>query len=349
MKKIFLVAGGTAGHINAAIAVGEYFEGQHFETKYFSGKRFLDYKLFEGKNATHLDTYPIRSKNPLIVLKNIIKNLKTLITLFLDFRKNKPNLIIGAGGYVCGPTLLAAKLNGVPVFIIEQNAVMGLTNRMLSIFANKIFVHFNNTAKLPERYHEKTIVSGNPVRSSITIEDNSDQTKTKNILVFGGSLGATQINQAIKELVATGTGERLHVIHQVGKNNLFKIIPASSIKYEQLEYIDDIGTLYAWADVIICRAGASTISELRIVRKPSILIPFPKATDNHQFFNALELQNENLFPMHIIDYRKNSSEIVKEVKKFLVDMKTINLDKFDNVDYKDPSEVIFKETEYVWN
>lgn len=349
MKKIFIAAGGTAGHINAALAVGDYFENQDVTVRYYSGKRYLDYKLFNESKTTFLDSYPLRSKNPFKIFLNLIKNFRVLIKLYLDYKKNKPDMMIGAGGYVCGPTLLAAKLVGTPVFIIEQNAVMGLTNRILSVIADKIFVHFKKTLKLPEKYQHKIIVSGNPVRSSIKTENINTDIKIQNILVFGGSLGANQINNIIFELAVDSEMMGTHIIHQVGKNNLKEIISHDKIKYEQFEYIDDMASLYDWCDIIICRAGASTISELRIVGKPAVLVPFPKATDNHQYFNALELQNENLFPMLVIDYRKNTLEMVREIKDFLHSIKDLKLNEFNDLINKNPSEIIYKETEYVWN
>lgn len=349
MKKVFIAAGGTAGHINAALAVGEFFEAQGVAVRYFSGKRYLDYKLFNESKTTFLDSFPLRSKNPLKIFLSALKNLRVLTKLYFDYKKNKPDIMIGAGGYVCGPTLLAAKLVGTPVFIIEQNAVMGLTNRILSVIADKIFVHFKKTLKLPEKYQHKIIVSGNPVRSSIKTETGNCDIKIQNILVFGGSLGAKQINNIIFELVQDSQMQGVHIIHQVGKNNLKEIKSHDQIKYEQFEYIDDIGSLYDWCDIIICRAGASTISELRIVGKPAILVPFPKATDNHQYFNALELQNENLFPMLVVDYRKDTKDMVQEIKAFLHSIKDKKLDEFNDFKNLNPSEIIYKESEYVWN
>lgn len=349
MKKIFIAAGGTAGHINAALAVGDYYEDKGHFVRYFSGQRYLDYKLFNNDKTNFIHSYPLRSKNPFKVFSSAFKNLNTLLKLFFEFKREKPDLVVGAGGYVCGPTLLAAKLNGVKIFIIEQNAVMGLTNRILSVLADKIFVHFKNTLKLPKSFEDKVVVSGNPVRSSIKVEQLQEQTKVQNILVFGGSLGASQINNIVFNLIQDKTIEGMHIIHQVGKNNLKSVEAHSKIAYEQYEYIDDMASLYDWCDLIICRAGASTISELRIVGRPSVLVPFPNATDNHQYFNALELQNENLFPMLVIDYRKNTQEMIVDVKAFLKNLKEIDLSSYKNIQHIDPSEIIYKESQDVWN
>lgn len=334
MKKIIIASGGTAGHINAALAVGDAFQNNGDEVIYVTGKRKLDYKLLPTNKTIHLDTVPIRYKNPLKIIKNIIINFRVFIGLLNHFKKLKPDYAVGAGGYVCGPTLLACKFLGIKVFIIEQNAVMGLTNRILSIFSNKIFTHFDNTLKVPLFKKNKIIVSGNPVRSSIVNKPRVGFGSELNLFVFGGSLGATQINEIIKELLKSDIEKKLKIVHQVGHGNLFKYPENENIHYAQYEYIDDIGEYYDWCDIIISRAGASTISELRIIKKPSILIPYPSATDNHQYFNALELQNENLFPVLVIDHRKSNVDILIAILDFIGNLKN------DNKKYSVPNIII---------
>src|SRR5690606_37128973 len=131
MKHAVLVAGGTGGHINAALAVGESLEQEGFSVLYVTGKRPLDFRLFKGKPVLHLDSKPLCTKNPFEFLKNVFLNVVGFLNIFFLFLRRRPNFVVGAGGYVCGPTLLAGFLQFIPVYIIEQNAVMGLTNRIL--------------------------------------------------------------------------------------------------------------------------------------------------------------------------------------------------------------------------
>ena len=167
MNKAVLVAGGTGGHINAALAIGEALLVEGWDIQYLTGKRSLDYKLFQNRNVRHLNSRPLRTKNPILLLNNIILNLGSFLSILKDFIIDRPKFILGAGGYVCGPSLLAGYILGIPVFVIEQNAVMGLTNRLLGWVARRIFVHFSKTHGLSKGLLKKVRVVGNPTRKTI--------------------------------------------------------------------------------------------------------------------------------------------------------------------------------------
>lgn len=316
MKYAVLVAGGTGGHINAALAVGEALSDQGYEVQYLTGKRALDYKLFQGRNVRNLDSKPLRTKNPVELLKNVIMNLLSFLSIFLAFLKKRPGFIVGAGGYVCGPTLLAGYLQGIPVFIIEQNAVMGLTNKILGWIASRIFVHFSETQGLSERLKKKVRVVGNPTRKSIRPVAVKAPEGVLKVLVFGGSLGASQINDIIFELVAHPPFSELSIHHQIGFSPLKDTLEAK-IDYVPMSYIDDMQKEYEWCDVIISRSGASTVSELAIIKKPVLIIPFPQATDNHQWFNAEIFRKESDFSVVVLDPKIAHAEALKRVTEFL--------------------------------
>ncbi|MCO4753791.1 MAG: UDP-N-acetylglucosamine--N-acetylmuramyl-(pentapeptide) pyrophosphoryl-undecaprenol N-acetylglucosamine transferase [Bacteriovoracaceae bacterium] len=311
-KYIAISAGGTGGHINAALSLGERFQESGFEVLFFTGTRYLDYQLFKDNKSKvlHLDSRPLRSKNPLILFKNVVLNLFVFLSVIFKLIIKRPSAILGAGGYVCGPTLLAGKLLGIKVYIIEQNAVAGLTNKLLSKISNKVFLNFENTRGIKKDH--KLVIAGNPIRSKIKYSDNETSEEVR-ILVFGGSLGAKQINDAVEKLVKRQWPKKIHIIHQVGRGNLSNLEVSQNIKYEQKEYLNNMDELYQWANIIIARAGASTISELRVARRPSILVPFPFATDNHQKFNAEELKKENCFYVNVIDYNKNLESIEQDI------------------------------------
>ena len=317
MRYAVLAAGGTGGHINAALAVGEALKAENFEVLYLTGKRPLDYKLFKGENVRYLDSKPLRTNNPIQLTKNVFHNITSFVSIFIHFLRHRPDFIVGAGGYVCGPSLLAGFLQFIPVFIIEQNAVMGLTNRILGWFSSRIFVHFSETKGLSQRLRAKMRVVGNPTRKSIQPVSAKPFDGTLKVLVFGGSLGATQINNIIFDLLRHSPVEKLSIHHQLG-GSLQAPDVATTVDYLPMTYIDDMQKEYEWCDVIIARAGASTVSELAIIKKPVLIFPYPQATDNHQFFNAQIFKNESDFTVEVLDPKLPHTEALERTKDFLV-------------------------------
>ncbi|MES2528431.1 MAG: UDP-N-acetylglucosamine--N-acetylmuramyl-(pentapeptide) pyrophosphoryl-undecaprenol N-acetylglucosamine transferase [Bdellovibrionota bacterium] len=316
MKYAVLVAGGTGGHINAALAVGEALKEQNYEISYLTGKRALDYKLFQGQNVRNLDSKPLRTNNPVQLAKNILMNLYSFVTIFFSFMKKRPQFIVGAGGYVCGPTLLAGYMQGIPVFIIEQNAVMGLTNKILGWISGRIFVHFTETQGLSGKLKEKVRVVGNPTRKSIQPVPVKKPDEVLKVLVFGGSLGASQINDIIFDLVKSPPFVGLSIHHQIGFSSMPEAMK-TEIDYVPMAYIDNMQKEYEWCDVIIARSGASTVSELAIIKKPVLIIPFPQATDNHQWFNAEIFRKEADYSVEVLDPKIPHADAVKRVVEFL--------------------------------
>jgi UDP-N-acetylglucosamine--N-acetylmuramyl-(pentapeptide) pyrophosphoryl-undecaprenol N-acetylglucosamine transferase len=337
------VAGGTGGHINAAIALGEELKSNDYDVQYITGTRHLDYKLFKNKNAKHINSMPLRFKNPFKVAKSLIYNLFYFKTLIWMFLKKRPEFIIGCGGYICGPTLSAGFILGVPVYVVEQNAVMGLTNRILSFIAKKLFVHFKETKGIKESQKRKIVVSGNPTRSSIKPVDKREG-DVFSVLVFGGSLGARQINDIIKFIAQENWSKKVRIYHQVGKGNEFHVNPGKNVEYEQYEYLDNIQEFYSKSQLIISRAGASTISELRILGKPCILVPYPQATDNHQEYNAKNLKDEVKFPVIVINQKDSIENNIQIVKDQLKEFLNEDLGKYPLIeDFPQSSKVIIDE------
>lgn len=315
-KSIILAAGGTGGHINAALAIGEYYQNKGYDVLYITGKRYLDYQLYKNTNAIHLPTLGLRYKNPFKILKSLFVNFYSLFLVAWIIIKNKPMFILGTGGYVCGPVVLIGKIFLKPTFILEQNAVLGLTNKILSHLVNRIFINLEQTKGLSESVAHKTVVVGNPIRFSYQENSISKNLDTINILVFGGSLGATQINDSLELALNKIDDEKVHVVHQSGKNNApLKI--TSKVNFAHYDYIDDMAKYYAWADKIICRAGASSVSELKAVGKPVLLVPFPGATDDHQTLNAQALKNEVDFDVIICPISISKEELANQIYTFI--------------------------------
>ncbi len=317
MKNAILVAGGTGGHINAAIAIGDALKAEGWAIQYVTGKRVLDYKLFKGENVIHLDSMPLRTMNPIKFFSNVIKNILSFFSVLKNFIKNRPTFVVGAGGYVCGPTLLAGYLLRIPVFIIEQNAVMGLTNRILGWISSRIFVHFSKTKGLSAHLQEKVRVVGNPTRKEIRPVSPKSVEGNLKVLVFGGSLGAAQINKVIWEILEKSNDQKLEIHHQLGGTTTAPQVQ-TSVLYTPMNYIDNMQREYEWCDVIIARSGASTVSELAIIKKPVLIFPYPAATDNHQVLNAEIFREESDFTVEVLDPKLSHEDCVKRVQDFLV-------------------------------
>lgn len=316
MSYAVLVAGGTGGHINAALAIGEALSSEGWSVQYLTGKRTLDYKLFKGQNVKHLASKPLRTNNPVQLVSNVALNFLSFISILFEFMKKRPKVIVGAGGYVCGPTLLAGFLLFIPVFIIEQNAVMGLTNRILGWISTRIFVHFTKTKGLSSHLAKKVRVVGNPTRKSIQPVPPKSFDGELRVLVFGGSLGAQQINKVIWDVLKNPSVEKITIHHQLGGDVKAPELE-TKVNYVPMNYIDNMQKEYEWCDVIISRSGASTVSELAIIKKPVLIFPYPAATDNHQVFNAQIFQEESDFTVEILDPKLGHDESVKRTQEFL--------------------------------
>lgn len=207
----------------------------------------------------------------------------------------KPKFLILMGGYICFPIALAAKLLGIKIIIHEQNAIPGLSNKLLSLVAKKIFTGFKTKLKNSQ-------IIGNPIRENLyNIPGPKQRFKNKrgplNILIFGGSLGAKQFNELIPSVLSNvSKSKNINVIHQSGESYyglLCKKYKQYKVNAKPIKYIHDMKKNYAWADIVISRSGALTVTELAEIGIASILIPYPYAVDNHQYFNAKVLSSKN--------------------------------------------------------
>lgn len=315
-----VVAGGTGGHINSALSVGLECTKRGVEVAYYSGSRPLDLKLYSDVTSIHLPSSALRGKSPLSLIKSIFGNLQSFLIVLKNFLISPPDFVLGAGGYVCGPVLLAGKLVGAKIYILEQNSVIGLTNKILSKISKKIFTHFTQTKGISPSDLKKIVVTGNPVRKSIQEADfTATPSNQKRVLIFGGSLGALSINNFVSELIKNWDGPSVSIRHQTGMAYESKIVFKNDrVAYEPLPYLDNIALEYKWADLIICRAGASSLSELMLVGKPVLLIPFPHATDDHQTTNAKIFKNEVNFPVEIIADHELNEKGPKIIKTLLL-------------------------------
>lgn len=345
--KVLLAGGGTAGHINPALAIAGYIRKKRPETEFlFIGNRDgMEQRLvpqagFDIKSIT-ISGFK-RSFSP----KNMVENVKTVTRTFTSSHEAKkiisefkPDICIGTGGYVSGPVIRTAAKMGIPCIIHEQNAYPGVTNKMLAKSVNKVMLAVPDAKK----YFEKAdfVVTGNPVRGDILTADKEESRaelkldERPMILSFGGSLGARKINEAVADIVArSGKDGRYQHIHAYGKYgdwfpDLVKEKGTDISQCNNLDirpYIDNMPTCMAAADLVICRAGAITLSEIQAMGKPAILIPSPNVAENHQYHNAMALVNAGA--AEIIEESELSGEtLMKTVDKMLLNpeqLKTIS-------------------------
>ncbi|HPQ08683.1 MAG TPA: undecaprenyldiphospho-muramoylpentapeptide beta-N-acetylglucosaminyltransferase [Bacteroidia bacterium] len=306
---IIISGGGTGGHIYPAVAIANALRELKPDINILfigaNGRMEMEKVPASGFNIKGIDIIGLQRKLTLsnfLIPYYIFKSVQQVKKIFQTF---KPNAVIGTGGYVSFPVLLTAQLQSIPTYIQEQNAYAGLANKLLAKRTSKIFVAFENLEKFFPK--DKIIVSGNPVRSDIlnlnSIKDDALKFfNLKNnqpvVLVLGGSLGARTINNTIAENIEFFIQNNVQLIWQMGKNYFQQISNELKQKLQQhsiffSDFITQMNYAYAASDIIISRAGASTIAELAIVGKPSILIPSPNVTDDHQTKNAMALLQKN--------------------------------------------------------
>ncbi len=296
---VLMMAGGTGGHVYPALAVASEMQNRGYRVEWVGTSRGLEERVVPaaGIKLHHLMVRGVRGKGAMDKLIGLfVLCLSALQALWLVLRL-RPSVVVGMGGYVAGPAGIAAWLLRRPLLIHEQNAVAGTTNRMLAPFARTVVAGFPAAFKTDIEY----LVLGNPVRAELikAAEDlvyDYEGQRPLRLLVLGGSLGAKPLNDAVPLAVAKllKTGTELEVWHQAGEAHARDVASSYGDLGEKVRvapFIEDMAAAYAWADVVICRAGALTVAELAIMGRPAILIPLPHAIDDHQTANAHSLSD----------------------------------------------------------
>ena len=338
--RVIFAGGGTAGHINPALAIAGYVKERQpdAEILYVGAKGGMEERLvpqagFEFRGITvqgfsRQISFSALKKN-IVTVKRAISAGKESKKIISEF---KPDICIGTGGYVSGPVLRAAAQMGIPTLIHEQNAYPGVTNKMLSKHATRVMLampdarkHFKGKCRFVD--------TGNPVRGEILAQEKQQARKQLGlderpvILSFGGSLGAKVINESLADIIARsakdGKYQHIHAYGQYGKwfPDLLKEKGADLDNAPNLdirEYINDMPVCLAAADVVIARAGAITLSEIEVKGKPSILIPSPNVAENHQYHNAMSLVRQNAAVM-IEEKDLTPEKLTEEIDKLASD------------------------------
>lgn len=298
---ILVMAGGTGGHVFPALAVAECLRERGEHIIWLGTKAGIEARVVPAANIAieWLNVQGLRGKGTASLLLAPFRLLRACWQALLILRRTRPKAVLGMGGFVSGPGGLMAWFLNIPLFVHEQNSIVGLTNRILSRFAAGVYVAFPQAAQTIDG--AKCI--GNPVRDGLTRLDPPAQRlqgrldSPLQLLVIGGSLGAAALNRILPQAIAClDPGQRPLVRHQCGAKHLQACqqhYADARIDAEVVSFIDDMPAAYAWADLVVCRAGALTIAELCAVGLGSLLIPFPYAVDNHQHHNALFLEEQD--------------------------------------------------------
>ncbi len=288
-KRIMIMAGGTGGHVFPALAVGLQLQQQGWEVTWLGTHKGLEARVVPA-NALEIDWLSItglRGKGIVGKFKSIFLLSRACMQAWQHLRKRKPHVVLGMGGFVAAPGGLMARLLGIPLVIHEQNRVVGTTNKLLSIFASRVLQAFPES--FPAAKHALTV--GNPLRADFVVlgsqikpEKSANNLK---VLIVGGSQGAQILNQIVPTAMASL--ENVQVRHQTGAAMLSAVQKNYldlKLDAEAVAFIEDMAAAYAWADLVICRSGAMTVSEVAAAGLAAIFVPLPQAIDDHQTANA---------------------------------------------------------------
>lgn len=332
-KYRFLFAGGgTGGHLFPAIAVAQKIQQLKPEADII----FVGTK---GKiEATAVPAHGYKFKaiwikgfsrksiadNLLLPLRLIVSMVQSIV-ISMGF---KPRVAIGSGGYVSGPAIWGASVMGAKILLMEQNSYPGVTTRLLERYSKEVYLGFEDSKKYL-RSKEKLKVVGNPVRESLNLKDKSEavlqfslSAEKKTVLVLGGSLGAGMINKTIAENIQYFKSKDIQLIWQTGKNYFeeYKNLKQDGIWISA--FIDEMNYAYSACDLLITRAGATTIAEIAAMGIPAVLIPSPNVAENHQYFNAKSLSDNDAAVL--IEEKKIKEEFIKTIDLLITDSEKLN-------------------------
>lgn len=297
-RRLMVMAGGTGGHVFPGLAVAHYLQSQGWDIRWLGTADRMEAQLVpkHGIEIEYIRISGLRGKGVKALIAAPIRIIKAIFQARRIMKRYQPDAVLGMGGYVSGPGGVAAWSCGIPVVLHEQNGIAGLTNRWLSKIAKRVLQAF------PGAFANAPVV-GNPVRDDVlALEAPAERLKGREgavrVLVIGGSQGARILNHTMP-VVAGLLGERVTIWHQAGKGSESDTklryqneFSKNSVKseYKVTEFINDIAQAYQWADVVVCRSGALTVSEIAAAGLPAIFVPF-QHKDRQQYWNALPLEN----------------------------------------------------------
>jgi UDP-N-acetylglucosamine--N-acetylmuramyl-(pentapeptide) pyrophosphoryl-undecaprenol N-acetylglucosamine transferase len=321
--RVILAGGGTGGHLFPGLAVAREFQQRDAMTEilFVGTQQGIEARVLP-QEGFRLETIPVRGLKGRGV-RGVFDALYCVPAALLRslgvIRKFRPHLIIGLGGYASGPLLLAGKLKGIRCAIMEQNLRPGFTNKILARFVDRVFISYRESiAYFPDG---KLLETGNPIRWRRL--PNTEKSEKFTLLVFGGSAGAHRLNVAAIEAMnrLTDLASALRIIHQTGELDFASIKATYAtlpFEAEVIPFIDKMDHAYAQADLVLCRAGATTVAELTAFGKAAILVPYPYAIYDHQRWNAQTLQDRGAAEM-ILDQVLSGEILAARIRSYLSD------------------------------
>lgn len=373
IKTALIMAGGTGGHIFPALATAEVLKQEGVHIEWLGTQKGMEARLVPAHDYSinFIDIGGLRGKGIKTLLLLPFRLIRAMLQTIKVYKKVKPDVVLGMGGFVTGPGGLVAWLTRTPLVLHEQNAIAGMTNKILFRFAKKVLAAF------PAAFatHKKLTVIGNPVRKEIMNIVKPESRFTKkwlefgdkqlNILVVGGSLGAVALNeklpQALDEISRKGLLEKsafdgINVRHQCGEKHLLATQDnyshllsedgVKNINVDIMPFIENMSKNYEWADLVICRSGALTVSEIAAVGVASLLVPYPYAVDDHQSANAAYLSDGGaafLVQQNKLDSKTISDILMSLDKEIILKMAV----KARQLSTKDAAEVVADECLYL--
>lgn len=298
--RMIIAGGGTGGHLFPGIAIAEEFLKRNEKNKvlFIGTKRGIESRLLDkfGYELKKIDVEGVKGRGMKALIKGAYQIPKSLWQSARILKQFQPDIVFGVGGYASGPAVLAAYLMNIPTAIAEQNAAPGVTNKILGRFVDKIFITYAQTQNCFSK--KKVVLSGNPVRASFAVEriQTKEKKNCRQLLIFGGSQGAEAINKSVMEMLPQlqSMKDRIRIVHQTGLKQMEEVKKAyrqSGIEAVVTDFIIDMSGAYAQADLIICRAGATSLAEITVAGKAAVLIPYPWAANDHQLKNALAMSD----------------------------------------------------------
>ncbi len=294
--RLLIAGGGTGGHLFPGVAVAEELRARlpDAEVLFVGTRRGIEARVLEpaGWKVEFIDMSGVKTVGALGAVKGLYRVPRAIWQSRRIIKRFKPDAVIGVGGYASFPAVVAAWLRRIPTAILEQNSIPGLSNKTLGRLVRKIFLTFEHSRKFFKA--KKVVMSGNPIRKAITAPMEVTRGASFRLFVFGGSQGAAAVNALVADaMIELKTrGVAVDLVHQTGEADLEKTTARyrdAGIAADTRAFIQGMAEEYRRADLIVARAGATTVAELTCVGRPAILIPYPFAADNHQEINAAEL------------------------------------------------------------
>jgi UDP-N-acetylglucosamine--N-acetylmuramyl-(pentapeptide) pyrophosphoryl-undecaprenol N-acetylglucosamine transferase len=295
--RLLIAGGGTGGHLFPGVAIAEELRAREPDAAVtFAGtERGIEARVLPklGWDLELIRVSGLKTVGLFGAIRGALRIPGALWQSRKLLRRLRPDVVIGVGGYASGPVVLMARLRGIPTAICEQNSIPGLTNKILGRVVRRVFLAFEESKRFFKA--RKIVLAGNPVRRGLlaALAEEAPRSMEPRIFVCGGSLGATKVNEIASEaLIALAKKHPVRVVHQTGTADADKIrarYDAAGVPAEVHAFIDQMAQQYLQADVIVSRAGATTVAELAIAGKPAIFVPYPFAADNHQEINAREM------------------------------------------------------------